>query len=201
MTPTKWTPLKSRLLLLRATGHDIHFVVHTGTSVSVLHPHPHLRVNPQDILLLSAAGTPIKSYGTATIMLRFHLACTFKWTFVVAKVQSCYLGAYFLYTYGLTVDLRNKCLHYCDEPSQPSIRGFLSAITANIAPLPCLGHIESAPMPMQLQDNPLGQPTHAVEHHIITQGPPVYATARRLNPEKYRAAKEEFNQLLRLNVI
>ena len=37
---------------------------------------------------------------------------------------------------------------------------------------------------------------HNVQHHIITNGPPTFAKARRLSPEKCAAAKTEFDQML-----
>jgi hypothetical protein len=37
---------------------------------------------------------------------------------------------------------------------------------------------------------------HNVQHHIITNGPPTFAKARRLSPEKFAAAKTEFDQML-----
>ena len=37
---------------------------------------------------------------------------------------------------------------------------------------------------------------HNVQHHIITAGPPTFAKARRLSPEKFAAAKTEFDQML-----
>ena len=37
---------------------------------------------------------------------------------------------------------------------------------------------------------------HNVQHHIITDGPPTFAKARRLSPEKFAAAKTEFDQML-----
>ena len=36
------------------------------------------------------------------------------------------------------------------------------------------------------------KPAHGVSHHILTEGPPITAKARRLDPEKLAAAKKEF---------
>lgn len=38
---------------------------------------------------------------------------------------------------------------------------------------------------------------YQVEHHIETHGPPVFSTARRLNPEKFTAAKHEFDEMIK----
>jgi hypothetical protein len=37
---------------------------------------------------------------------------------------------------------------------------------------------------------------HNVQHHIISTGPPTFAKTRRLSPEKFAAAKTEFDQML-----
>ena len=42
---------------------------------------------------------------------------------------------------------------------------------------------------------------HGVAHHIVTEGRPVFAKARRLSPEKLTAAKSEFNKLLDMGII
>ena len=46
----------------------------------------------------------------------------------------------------------------------------------------------------------LENPKHGVWHHIITQGPPVHAQARRLPPERLAIAKEEFQTMLDLGI-
>merc|ERR1712020_496585 len=44
-------------------------------------------------------------------------------------------------------------------------------------------------------------PKHGVRHHIVTNGPPVRAPARRLSPEKLAIAKTEFQALLELGIV
>jgi hypothetical protein len=39
-------------------------------------------------------------------------------------------------------------------------------------------------------------PTAISTHHIVTKGPPVNSKPRRLTPEKYEAAKREFEELI-----
>ena len=45
------------------------------------------------------------------------------------------------------------------------------------------------------------QPTHGVELHIETTGPPVFARPRRLAPDKLAAAKKEFELMEKLGII
>ena len=42
---------------------------------------------------------------------------------------------------------------------------------------------------------------HGVEHHIVTEGPPIYARTRRLNPERLAVARAEFANMERLGII
>ena len=46
----------------------------------------------------------------------------------------------------------------------------------------------------------INAPKHGVEHHIVTDGPPVHAQARRLAPEKLSIAKDEFQILIELGI-
>ena len=47
----------------------------------------------------------------------------------------------------------------------------------------------------------MSSPKHRVQHFIKTQGPPVAARPRRLNCDKLRAAKAEFDKMERLGII
>ena len=42
---------------------------------------------------------------------------------------------------------------------------------------------------------------HGMEHHVTTEGPPVYARARRLNPSKLAVARAEFSTMERLGIV
>ncbi|XP_034076551.1 uncharacterized protein LOC117549069 [Gymnodraco acuticeps] len=42
---------------------------------------------------------------------------------------------------------------------------------------------------------------HGVEHHVSTEGPPVYARARRLNPSNLAEARAEFSTIERLGIV
>ena len=47
---------------------------------------------------------------------------------------------------------------------------------------------------------PVSSPSNTY-HHIVTNGPPVFARARRLAPDKLKAAKAEFQYMLDLGII
>ncbi|GBP29801.1 hypothetical protein EVAR_94641_1 [Eumeta japonica] len=44
-------------------------------------------------------------------------------------------------------------------------------------------------------------PCHSVVHHIEATGPPVFAKARPLQPDRYRRLKEEFHTMMNLQTI
>ena len=44
------------------------------------------------------------------------------------------------------------------------------------------------------------KPKHAVQHYIITTGPPIKSKARRLHPEKPAIAKSEFETMVKLGI-
>ena len=81
------------------------FLVDTGAELSVL---PATSVDTRNKLpgpsLLAANGTTIKTYGTRTLFLKFA-AKTYQWRFTVAEVSRPLLGADFLRSNSLLVDL------------------------------------------------------------------------------------------------
>ena len=48
---------------------------------------------------------------------------------------------------------------------------------------------------------PSDENKHGVEHHIVTEGPPLHARARRLDADKLAAAKAEFTKMEELGII
>ena len=74
------------------------------------------------------------------------------------------------------------------HPSPAPVRSSTSAASASPSPAPP-EHCSLPPV------------RHSVQHRIITKGRPVFARARRLDPERYAVARKEFDQLLRLGVV
>lgn len=137
------------------------------------------------------------TYGTITRILDLWLRRQFKWEFVVADVRQPIIGADFLAQYSLLPDLRRKRL--VDGRT-------LLHITASIRITKQLS-IETVNRDCRYKDllrkylgitKPigLGEVTHEVRHHILTKGPPTAERPRRLTPEKYRAAKREFETMI-----
>ena len=179
------------------------FLVDTGASVSMFpasHKDRHSGVRTPS--LVAANGTNIATYGTREMSLRLDRR-NYKWPFIIADVKTPLLGADFLQANALLVDLQSRrlinatsfassALHQSDEPAL-----HLHHITSDdpykriLDEFPAITRPEFASPSVR----------HGVEHFITTTGPPVYAKARRLPPNKLAVAKSEFNTMEEMGII
>ena len=123
--------------------------------------------------------------------------------FFLADVTRPILGADFFIAHSLIIDLKGRRLLSLDNYTIT----LKSTNTENyVAGLSALQHSKFSDL---LQNYPeLLAPhfdsainKHGVEHHIITDGPPVHARVRRLNPEKCAAAKAEFLAMEKMGIV
>ena len=122
----------------------------------------------------------------------------------MARVTKPLLGADFLRANKLLVDMANKQLvdasTYCTSPLEH---------TSMFAP-----HLGTIAHPVNqykvlLSKYPSVTTTqfhqhsckYGVEHFITTHGPPMFAKARRLPPDKLKVAKKEFSNMVSLGII
>ena len=207
---------RGQSLVAAATGHNKgllflcdsiskqQFLVDTGAEVSVL-PATGLdtRTRQPGPPLTAANGSSIRTYGTRSLSLHFA-SNEYQWNFIIADVTRPLLGADFLRSNSLLVDLKGKRL--------------VDAATFHSAPLwPTTAHaphldaisISTDQYDMLLAEFPdITTPNfshsstkHGIEHFITTRGPPVHARARRLPPEKLTAAKSEFDRMEAMGII
>ena len=187
----------------RRTGRS--YLVDTGADVSVFPAsHEDKRSRPNSAPLIAANGSSIKTWGQSTIQLNIGSTRPFTQDFYLADVTRPILGADFFCKHRLAIDLANRRLIDLSKNLA------LSASTDNALPL-IAGLATSAPNKFSaiLQDFPsLLVPRfdsqtnkHGVEHHIVTEGHPVHAKARRLNPEKLEVAKKEFATMVELGIV
>ncbi|XP_010767363.1 uncharacterized protein [Notothenia coriiceps] len=163
----------NRLLFIRDTLSGRRLLCDTGAQRSIL------PATVEDAAggghgppLTSANDTPIRTYGTKTVDLFFE-GQRFKWDFVTAEISFTLLD--FLCAHGLLVDVKNSRLlnkfqHLLSEFPDLTQPTFSAATTK-----------------------------HGVEHHIDTEGPPVYARAR--PGSTLTVAKAEFVNMERLGII
>lgn len=157
------------------------------------------------LMLQSASDSRIAVYGEKTLNIDLGLRRKFTWTFVIANVTDAIIGADFLHHYKLLVDTRNKKL--IDEYTtlqvqcvvKPSAESGIRALFDNASER--YQQILSDFPELTKPSVKLQQPKHDIVHHIQTTGPPVHERARRLPPDKYKSAKEEFQLMLDAGII
>lgn len=199
-------PSSSRRLFIVDVTSGERYLVDTGADlciypVSFLGKKPS---QPSPYQLTAANGSIIHTYGTVVKTLNFRLRREFPWKFVVADVSRPILGADFLAHYGLSVDLQNRCL--TDNLTNISTQCQITNATA-----PTVKTIINNSKYHQLLaefpniTKPKGSPAevfHNTKHYIhTTPGPPVAERPRRLSPDKLQAAKREFENMLKMNII
>ncbi len=182
------------------------FLIDTGAEVSVFPAKRADRLNKSNVTLRAANNSFINTYGFKQWTLNFGLPRPLTWRFRIADVTQPIIGADFLLQHKLLVDLTHKRLidtrygtrvqtQISPDPS-PSIHNV--SIPNEADPFTrLLREFPSLTTPTT-SDSPI---THGVSHHIVTDGPPVFARPRRLSPEKLISAKAEFSKLLDMGII
>ena len=166
--------------------------------------HEIATINPNKGELKAANGTPIFTFGRKDIP--FVVAGTrYVWTFIVAKVSRPLVGADFLRHSGLLVDVRRRRLVQADSGSTAS----LSSVSSRAVPTISVVQPSNSYVSWLRDDYPeLIRPTfidndvkHGVTLPIPTTGPPVFAKARRLSPDKLVQAKKAFQSMLESGIV
>nr|VZH92711.1 unnamed protein product [Spirometra erinaceieuropaei] len=182
------------------------FLVYTGAQISVVSPTATDRPFPSPGLHLQAANcSPISTFGSLSLTLNIGHRRSFTWIFVIADVPHAILGSDFHAKFDLLVDCRGARL--LDRTTGLFVRG-LTPFTVPIN-LSVLDTDVASPFRQLLLSDPKitnpqfrsGAVQHDVVHHIRTSGPPVFARPRRLAPERFQAAKAEFEHMLQLGII
>jgi len=195
----------SRLFFVNDSNSHLRFLVDTGAEVSVIPPTPIERKQVDSLKLQAVNDTFISTYGKCSLTLNLGLRRPFRWIFVIADVKHPILGADFLRQYHLSVDMRYMKL--IDMSTQLQIQGIMAH---ELSPTPTiLPPNLSDPFESILRDFPsITQPyshnislKHSITHHIQTTGPPVHSRTRRLAPERFKAARDEFDHMLQLGII
>ncbi|CAH8648271.1 unnamed protein product [Dicrocoelium dendriticum] len=196
---------QSRLIRVRDLTSGTEFLVDTGAEVSVIPRSSDEVVSPSPTKLRAANGTPIATFGEKLLTLNLGLRRTFRWPFIIAAVPFAIIGIDFLQRFDLIVDAKRKKL--IDSRTQLSVIG-TSANVAAITPIRVLPQASQTFLELFSKHpklvrvlNDLPPVTSNVMHYICTKGPPVSARPRRLAPDKLKAAKAEFEQMLELGII
>ncbi|BHF82425.1 hypothetical protein SprV_0802556300 [Sparganum proliferum] len=100
----------SRLFYVNDKSRGLRFLVDTGAEVSVIAPLRRHRLKPSQFSLQAANSTTISTYGQRSLTLDLGLRRHFQWVFIEADVESPIIGADFLSSFVLTVDVRHRRL-------------------------------------------------------------------------------------------
>ncbi|CAK9799789.1 Transposon Ty3-G Gag-Pol polyprotein [Anthophora quadrimaculata] len=152
--------------------------------------------------MYAANGTAINTYGSKHIIISLGLRRQFPWQFTVADVGRAIIGADFLRQHNLLVDLnRRRLIDSCTNLFRTG-----TITNKNFPTISTIDHtnkLQSLLKEFTAITKPQnhGMKKQNVYHHITTKGPPIAERARRLPPEKLKAAKEEFQRMLKEGII
>ena len=191
------------LLYAKDNNTGRSFLIDTGAKVSVFPAcGADTRSGCTGPKLEAANGTIIRSYGTRNISLKIN-GCSFTWEFVIADVTQPLLGADFLCSYNLMVDIKGQRLvDTTTFSSYPLKRTMGHALGVHNITTAKEYSALLAEFPELLTPTFSSSSTrHGVQHIIATQGAPVSSRARRLPPDKLKIAKQEFKHMESLGII
>lgn len=152
--------------------------------------------------LSAANSSAISTYSTININLNLGLRRDFPWRFVVADVTKAIIGFNFLAYYDLLVDVKNRRL--IDSTTKLAASG--KVVTQTISSVKIVSgttryHELLSQYPEITRPDGSAIMKHNTVYHIKTRsGPPVVNKPWRLSPTKLKAAKKEFNTLIKLGI-
>jgi hypothetical protein len=145
-------------------------------------------------LLKAANDQSIRCWGTCTATVTVG-GNKYSWRFIRADVRFPILGVDFLRNFRLVVDVTAEQL----TPSSAAAAqpGFTTAAAVSDSWQELLAEFPGTRQPLDSRC----QPSHGVQHQIVTDGPPTAAKFRRLDNTKMAAAKDELDKMLRAGII
>jgi hypothetical protein len=191
------------LIYLQDSSTSQRYLVDTGAAVSVL---PHCsKAPPSGPPLSGADGRRISSWGTVSKKLTFGFK-TFLCSFILAAVAKPILGVDFLAHHLLVDPFSQQVLDA--QTLKPICSSAASAASGRSRFTASLCHVSPAvrsllaSFPAIVGDGSgTPRPKHGIEHSIDMSGRPIFAKARRLDPEKLRPAESEFRALEKAGIV
>lgn len=197
-------PQSRRILIFDRTSNT-KFLIDTGSDVSILPASIRDRSSitasaPFD--LHAANGSKIKVYDKRFLTVDLGLRRRFNWRFLIGDVGVAIIGADFLASYGILVDLKHRRL--IDELTKLTSTGGVTDTTVHSITVVALNHpfrellteFREVTLPTTIKTTI----QHDVTHYIQTKGPPKASKCRRLAPDKLDAAKKEFQVMSELGI-
>lgn len=176
----------------------MRYLLDSGADVSVL-PRKAAGDNPisRTYRLFAANGSTITTYGVKLIAVDLGKRRKYEWIFIVADVTQAILGADFLAHHNFMIDLWRRQL-MDGETKMGSIGQLVRVPSSAVSTIDRI--VQYADLLKEFAE--VTRPTHLIEpkykvcHYIQTRGLPVAERARRLLPEKHKAAREQFAHMM-----
>lgn len=179
------------------------FLVDCGSDLSIIPAtNRDRRLGPHSLVLHAANKSTIKTYGYRLIELDLGLNARMKWRFVIADVSTPILGADFIKSYNLLIDLKTKKLIDGNTKATSSVMPgetqihSVTTIADDHQFFDLLSKYKEITMPSTIGKHV----KHNVLHYIETDCPPVASRMRRLRPEKLAIAKREIEAMIDLGI-
>lgn len=189
-------------LFVRDSTTKTRFIIDSGADLTVFPASAkEKKQSPNSLVLYAANDTPIRTFGTKTLIINFGLKRTFRWDFIIADVSQPLIGSDFISYYGLLIDIKNSCL--IDPISKLKCKGIGVQMGASITEISIASNFKNilADYADLQKLNFVSEPKHTIRHSInTTNEPPVFCKPRRLSPEKLKICKKEFDEMLRLGI-
>ena len=198
------TGLNGNLLHVTDSNEGTRWLVDGGALLSIVPPtSSQRRAGPNGTQLCAANGTKIDCFGKVRKTLIIGNR-SFEFEFTIANVRQRIIGADFLATFYLAPNHRDGSLIDLDNLDVLPAT-FARGVRSN--PVTFINEVND-PHYKLLDSFPdiltpsftLVEAKHGVRHHIPTEGRPVQARARRLDPEKLKIAKAEIDKLCNLGI-
>jgi hypothetical protein len=177
------------------------YLIDSGATVSCLPATNRDKLNAQTTSLSAINTSGIRTWGTRTVGLTFNNR-RFQQEFQICEVSEPLLGADFLAHHEMAIDFKTKRLLSFDGHAiscHASSKGNHNTVMGMHKNNPFDNLL--AEFPELLVQKFTSSQKHGVEHYILTEGPPVYSKARRMEPDKLAAAEEEFRKMENAGII
>lgn len=195
-------PTNSGRLFISDRHSKIQFLVDTGSDLCV-YPRSAMKTpcTQAKYSLTAANGSVIHTYGQIHITLDLGLRRAFSWKFTIADIAKPIIGIDFLNFYNLLIDCRNHRI--IDGTTSLAVPASHQKVPDSVASVKTISG--DSIFHQLLREFPevtrpagtVSTPKHNTMHFIkTTSGPPVTSRPRRLDPERLRHAKKEFDDML-----
>lgn len=151
--------------------------------------------------MYAANGATINTYGEVLLQIDLGLRRDFQWKFIIADVERPIIGADFLRTFDLLVDMKNARI--LDGKTLLATKG--TQPTCTFESIKSVNDTDEFTSILRqyaelMQMNGATATKTNVVHYIETTGPPTFCKPRRLSPETLTAARTEFEYLIKLGI-